>query len=98
MAIDASSSYQFISKVLYIEGGKSDPMKILFTQDASASAYQMILFLLEAEMAKQTNLVPSPPFGRNQKINDIYTFLEELQVYLDTKLNWIEGLELTTRS
>lgn len=70
-AVDASNPYQFISKVLCIEGGKTDPRKIPITQDASASAYQIMSFLLlDTEIAKQTNIVPD----RNKRINDIDTF------------------------
>ncbi|CAA3018525.1 DNA-dependent RNA polymerase [Olea europaea subsp. europaea] len=86
-AIAAREPYQFISKVLCIEGGKTDHMKIPITQGASASAYQLMsFFLLDKEVAKQTNLIPAS--YDHQKINDIYTFfLEELKVYLHNKLD-----------
>lgn len=88
LAVAASDPYQFISKVLCIEGGKTDPRRIPITQDASASAYQLMsFFLLDKEIAKHTNLIPAF-YNHKQKINDIYTFfLEELKVYLQNKLN-----------
>lgn len=90
LAVDASNPYQFISKVLCIEGGKTDPMKIPITQDASASAYQiMSFFLLDKEIAKHTNLIPAiyENNERKKRINEIYTFfLEELKVYLHNYL------------
>ncbi|KAK8942998.1 hypothetical protein KSP39_PZI008753 [Platanthera zijinensis] len=47
----------FISKVLCIEGGQTDPRNLPITQDASASASQIMSdFLLDTEIAKQTNL------------------------------------------
>lgn len=87
LAVSASDPYQFISKVLCIEGGKTDPRRIPITQDASASAYQLMsFFLLDKEIAKHTNLIPTS-YVYDQKINDIYTFfLEEIQVYLNNKL------------
>jgi DNA-directed RNA polymerase len=87
LAVSASDPYQFISKVLCIEGGKTDPRRIPITQDASASAYQLMsFFLLDKEIAKHTNLIPAS-YVYDQKINDIYTFfLEEIQVYLHNKM------------
>lgn len=78
-AVDASKPFQFISNVLCIEGDKTDPTRIPITQDASASAYQLMSYLLlNKEMGMRTNLIPTD--GRN--INDVYTFfLEELKDY-----------------
>lgn len=54
------------------------------TQDASASAYQiMSYFLLDKTIAKRTNLFPSP----DGKIQDIYSFiLEELKEFIKDEL------------
>lgn len=84
-AVDASDPYQFISKVLCIEGGNIDPLQIPITQDASASAYQIISdFLLDREIAKKTNLFPDiDDDGEQLRINDIYTFfLAEFCLFL----------------
>lgn len=88
-AVDASDPYQFISKVLCIEGG-TDPIKMPITQDASASAYQIMSFLLlDKEIATLTNLIPyvdkKSIVFMDQKINDIYSFvLESLKDYLSS--------------
>lgn len=88
-AVDASNPYQFISKVLCIKGGKTDPRQIPITQDASASAYQIMSYLLlDKKIAYLTNLIPhkEDTYGKNN-INDIYTyFLETLKVYLSSIL------------
>jgi DNA-directed RNA polymerase len=81
----ASDPFQFLAKVVsndrvsYIErvrGFNSDPV----TQDASASAYQIMSYLLmNEEMARQTNLIPSP----DQEIQDMYECLKhDLLKYL----------------
>lgn len=65
---NASHPFQFISKVLCINSPTqiySNKMPI--TQDASASAYQIMSdFLLDNVLAKHTNLIPS-----NDHIHDI---------------------------
>ena len=90
-AVEASDPYQFISKVLCIEDGKTDPTKIPITQDASASAYQIMSYLLlDKHMANLTNLIPYMDSNERlggQKINDIYSYiLENLKDYLSTIL------------
>ncbi|KAL6310585.1 hypothetical protein AAG906_019256 [Vitis piasezkii] len=97
LALSAADPYQFISKVLCIESNnKSNLIQIPITQDASASAYQiMSYFLLDNDLALKTNLIPyidyicSPEcdFSDNKKIKDIYTILlEELKVYFRKEL------------
>lgn len=88
-AVDASHPCQFISKILCLRGGGTNALSIPITQDASASAYQiMAYFLLDIEIAKKTNLIPSLTPEKKIYINDIYTFfLEELQDYLRPKLD-----------
>lgn len=85
-ALDASDPYQFISKVLCIEG-KTDPTKIPITQDASASAYQIMSFLLlDRRIATLTNLIPDIE-NDEHKIRDIYIYiLEKLKDYLSSIL------------
>lgn len=62
-----------------------DPRTIPVTQDqdASSSAYQiMSYFLLDVDLAKRTNLIPT-----GEKIQDIFSFLlEELKQFLQTNL------------
>jgi DNA-directed RNA polymerase len=55
------------------------------TQDASASAYQIMSYLLlNLEMGRRTNLLPSS----DGKIQDVYMCLrDELNKFLDTRLN-----------
>lgn len=80
-SVDASNPYQFISKVLCLKGtGNINLYQIPITQDASASAYQiMAYFLLDFEIAMKTNLIPTD----DNRISDIYIFfLEELRDYL----------------
>lgn len=90
VAVDARDPYQFISKALCLEGGgKTNKLQIPITQDASASAYQIIsYFLLDKELAKNTNIIPNYDEDNNLRISDIYTvFLDELKVYLQTILD-----------
>lgn len=91
-ASDARDQYQFISKVLCSKGvPDGEPI----TQDAAASAYQiMSYFLLNEEMARRTNLLPSP----DGKIQDVYmNLLHDLKVFLhlsisdQSKINIIES-------
>jgi len=77
-ALQASDPFQFLAKVVSNDRGsslkrvlgfKSDPV----TQDASASAYQIMSYLLmNEEMARQTNLIPSP----DKEIQDMYECLK----------------------
>lgn len=62
------------------EAKKSILMRTPITQDASASAYQILsYFLLDVQLARMTNLIPSP----DEKIQDIYSFfLEEFKGHL----------------
>lgn len=56
--VDERDPFQFISKILRVKGGKTNPTKIPITQDASTCAFQLtIFFLLDIEIAKQTNLI-----------------------------------------
>lgn len=82
-AVGASNPFQFLRDVLCLEGSTMDPTIIPITQDASASAYQLMsYFLLDKEIATRTNLIPS----KDGKILDVYTFfLEELRDYLPSK-------------
>ena len=83
-ATQADDPFQFISKVVsYREG--IDVRKIPVTQDASASAYQIMSYLLlNTEMARRTNLIPSP----EKEIQDLYLSLQnELQNFLQERLD-----------
>lgn len=81
-ASNASDSFQFMSKVVSFR--KADLSTLMYclpvSQDASASAYQiMSYFLLNQEMARLTNLLPS----QENVIQDIYqALLSELREYL----------------
>lgn len=90
LAQQASDPFQFIAKVLSNERviDHKDRMKGLkkvpVTQDASASAYQIMSYLLlNEEMGMRTNLLPSP----DGKIQDLYLYLkDELNVFLQERL------------
>lgn len=88
-AENARDPYQFISKVLSLhkEGRTISPLQIPITQDASASAYQIIsYFLLDIELAKNTNLIPADN-DAELKIQDVYIFfLKEITYYFKNKL------------
>lgn len=65
---DARDPYQFIAKVLCTDRVQ-ELNGIPITQDAADSAYQiMSYFLLNEEMARRTNLIPSP----DGQIQDVY--------------------------
>ncbi|KAF6176777.1 hypothetical protein GIB67_020499 [Kingdonia uniflora] len=94
LAHDASKPFQFLAKVISnkrIDKGLTSKerdcelLSIPVTQDASASAYQLMsLMLLNIEMGELTNLLPSS----DNKIKDLYTFMkEELKHYLRGKLD-----------
>lgn len=96
LSVDAKRPFQFISNVLLINfgdigGGQYNVKKFKYmyntpiTQDASASAYQiMSYFLLDEELAKRTNLIPS---GDGQ-IRDVYIYiLDELKKFLSKELD-----------
>ena len=88
LALKASDPYQFIAKVLFNErtdiricGLNSIPVN----QDASASAYQIMSYLLlNVEMGRLTNLIPSP----EKEIQDLYMCLKnELKEFLHSRLD-----------
>ena len=81
-ARDAKRPFQFLSYIMAINANKH--MCVPITQDASASAYQiMSYFLLDDTMAKRTNLIPSS----DGQIQDVYSFfLEELKVFMKAEL------------
>lgn len=89
-AKEASDPYQFMTKVL-CDDVVSEYNKMPITQDASASAYQIMSYLLlNEELAMRTN-----PDG---KIQDVYTclhkdFLEYLhhRIYDKVKMDIIES-------
>lgn len=96
-ARDAKHPFQFMAymySLLNAGSKESDPsfakeqlivMGLLpITQDASASAFQiMSYFLLDEKMAKRTNLIRSDSY----EIQDVYTFfLEELKEFLPAVL------------
>lgn len=74
-ARDAKRPFQFLSNIIAHTSGNMQSIPI--TQDASASAYQIMSYLLlDHEMAKKTNLIPS----EDGHIYDIYSFfLDELR-------------------
>jgi len=85
LALQASDPFQFIAKVLSNERVSDiERMKgyhiVPVTQDASASAYQIMSYLLlNVEMARLTNLIPS----KDNQIQDLYLYLKkELMKYL----------------
>ncbi|KAF3452229.1 hypothetical protein FNV43_RR08327 [Rhamnella rubrinervis] len=80
-AREAKRPFQFLSNLIAISKNSFLSHKITpITQDASASAYQiMSYFLLDEIMAKRTNLFPSP----EDQIQDVYTMiLKELKEYI----------------
>ncbi|XP_050217544.1 probable DNA-directed RNA polymerase [Mercurialis annua] len=81
----AKSPLLFISKYLSLSYKKDIILslhKIPLSQDASASAYQiMSYFMLDKDLAMKTNLIPSVPLDTD--IQDLYMFLkDELLQYL----------------
>lgn len=83
-AVQASDPFQFISKVLCNERF-CDYHRVPVTQDASASAYQIMSYLLlNQKMSRQTNLIPST----DGQIQDVYSCLhEELLEFLVERLD-----------
>ncbi|XP_058075836.1 probable DNA-directed RNA polymerase [Magnolia sinica] len=88
---EAKRPFQFLANTIGILTNKlkvrrSNPI----TQDASASAYQiMSYFLLDETLAKRTNLIPSS----DGQIQDVYSFiLEELKEFMKAEL----GNDLST--
>ena len=83
LALEAKDQYQFISKVITIEENhynKIQKQQLPITQDASASAYQIMSYLLlDLELALLTNLFICES---TDNIQDIYSnCLEELKNY-----------------
>lgn len=75
----AKHPFQFLAKIHGLHSNNIDILvNIPITQDASASAYQiMSYFMLDEKMAERTNLIPS------DAIQDIYSFfLDELKEFL----------------
>jgi hypothetical protein len=81
LAVNAKNPFQFMSTVLCIEFDRINPMALPITQDASASAYQLIsYYLLDIDLSQKTNLIPT---GDGKMIQDVYTyFIEDLMNYI----------------
>ena len=77
--LQASDPFQFLSYVLSNERVSAIERlcglnRVLVTQDASVSAYQIMSYLLlNAEMGRLTNLLPSP----DNEIQDLYSRLRD---------------------
>jgi hypothetical protein len=103
LAVNAKNPFQFMSTVLCIEFDRINPIALPITQDASASAYQLIsYYLLDIDLAQKTNLIPT---GDGKMIQDVYTyFIEDLMIYIhnesiiDEKLKKSEMLKHIFRS
>ena len=87
LSLQASDPFQFMAKVISNERVSDiERMKgyhiVPVTQDASASAYQIMSYLLlNEEMARLTNLIPS----EDNQIQDLYLYLKgELMKYLQS--------------
>lgn len=89
LARDARDPFQFLSKVISLKEGRL-LNQLPITQDASASAYQLMsYFLLDKELACYTNLITTKEqvLYDKHKIFDIYNFFkDELQDYIPGKL------------
>lgn len=65
----AKRPFQFLSTIIGLVGGGNPWERIPITHDASASAYQIVSYLLlDSDMAGKTNLIPNP----EGEIKDIY--------------------------
>lgn len=89
LALEAKRPFQFMAHLTrmmsFSNANKvADHTCMPITQDASASAYQiMSYFLLDETLAKRTNLIPSS----DGKIQDVYSFiLEELKEFMIAEL------------
>ena len=83
----ARDPFQFLSKSICIEGINNIHMyQLPVTQDASASAYQLMsYFLLDKDLAIKTNLITDES---NNEIKDIYNiFLEEFKAYMHSQIS-----------
>lgn len=80
----ANDPFQFIAKAL-CNDGVQEYNRIPITQDAAASAYQIMSYLLlNEEMARGTNLIPHP----DGKIQDVYTYLlQDFKEFLHHRIN-----------
>ncbi|XP_031396899.1 uncharacterized protein LOC116207918, partial [Punica granatum] len=80
----ASDPFQFIGKVLCYDRVQ-EYNRIPITQDAAASAYQIMSYLLlNEEMARRTNLIPHP----DGKIQDVYMYLlYDFKEFLHHRIN-----------
>lgn len=80
----ASDPFQFIAKVL-CHDNVHEYDRLPITQDAAASAYQIMSYLLlNEEMARKTNLIPHP----DGKIQDVYMYLlNEFKEFLHHQIN-----------
>lgn len=68
-AKDAKNPFQFIAQILSINGVTDDEC-IPVTQDASSSAYKIMSYLLlDVDLAKRTNLIPSEGHDLYSTIN-----------------------------
>lgn len=84
-AREAKHPFQFLAKVIGLLNNKTEVlMNTPITQDASASAYQiMSYFLMDDLLAKRTNLIPSS----DGQIQDFYDFLlKELIQFMKEEL------------
>ena len=81
-ACSAKRPFQFISSIVAYTSPNGIAKYSPITQDASASAYQLMsYFLLDGALAYRTNLIPSS----DGIIQDIYSFmLDELKGYMKT--------------
>lgn len=85
LAVQAKHPFQFLSSFIQVYYSKiKSVMRMPITQDASASAYQIMSYLLlDESMARKTNLIQSP----KGEIQDIYTsILCELKSYIEKKV------------
>lgn len=82
VASKAKRPFQFLANILLYN--ERDLANYPITQDASASAYQiMSYFLLDESMAMRTNLIPHP----SGEIQDVYSYmLKDLQEYIKAEL------------
>jgi len=90
-AKSASDPFQFMAKALCKDEEK-ELNRIPITQDAAASAYQiMSYFLLNEEMAKITNLIPHP----DGQIQDIYmNLIQDFRVFLHNQTYVTDKLDI----
>ncbi|XP_020594099.1 uncharacterized protein LOC110034152 [Phalaenopsis equestris] len=85
-AREAKHPFQFLAIAIGLCNNKTDVLlNTPITQDASASAYQiMSYFLMDEILAKRTNLIPS----EDGEIKDLYSFLlEELIEFMKAELD-----------